>query len=66
MSQISAKDLKTKKYLKDYLSVEITGYVEQVGEIIADQIDFKEINNNAFFFPDKTKLKSLWKKYQLG
>jgi chorismate synthase len=48
-----------KKYLKDHLAVEITGYVEQVGEIIADQIDFKEINNNAFFFPDVTKLKSL-------
>ena len=48
-----------KKYLKDHLAVEITGYVEQVGEIIADQIDLKEINNNAFFFPDKTKLKSL-------
>ena len=48
-----------KKYLKDHLAVEITGYVEQVGEIIADQIDLKEINNNAFFFPDVTKLKSL-------
>ena len=42
-----------KKYLKDHLAVEITGYVEQVGEIIADQIDLKEINNNAFFFLTK-------------
>jgi chorismate synthase len=58
-----------RKYLKDRLGVEITGWLAQLGEEVCDQ-DFNAevINTNPFFCPDATRIpvleetmKRLWK-----
>ncbi|WOT04016.1 chorismate synthase [Shewanella youngdeokensis] len=48
-----------KKYLKQVHGIEINAYLSQLGPIKAETIDFNEIENNAFFFPDVTKLDAL-------
>lgn len=48
-----------KKYLKEQFGVEIRGYLSQLGEITPDVIDWSEIENNPFFFPDTSKLAAL-------
>ncbi|MGB0894219.1 MAG: chorismate synthase [Parashewanella sp.] len=48
-----------KKYLKEKLGVEIQGYLAQLGHIKAESIDFQQISQNPFFFPDSSKLEQL-------
>jgi len=48
-----------KKYLKQVHGIEITGYLSQLGPIKADTVDFSQIEQNAFFFPDASKLDAL-------
>jgi chorismate synthase len=45
-----------KKYLKENFSIEIKGYLSQLGPIKIENIDFEQINENAFFCPDKSKV----------
>lgn len=48
-----------KKYLKQVHGIEINGYLSQLGPIKAETIDFSQIEKNAFFFPDASKLEAL-------
>ena len=48
-----------KKYLKQVHGIEIKGYLSQLGPIKAETIDFSQIEQNAFFFPDASKLDAL-------
>ena len=45
-----------KKYLKEHLSIEIRGYLSQLGPIKIESLDFSQIEENPFFCPDKSKL----------
>lgn len=48
-----------KKYLKQVHGIEITGYLSQLGPICAESFDAAQIEQNAFFFPDASKLEQL-------
>ena len=48
-----------KKYLKQEFGVEIRGYLSQLGPIKAETIDWNEVENNAFFCPDASKVAEL-------
>ncbi|QFU22150.1 chorismate synthase [Shewanella eurypsychrophilus] len=48
-----------KKYLKQVHGIEINGYLSQLGPIKAETIDFEQIEQNAFFFPDADKIDAL-------
>jgi chorismate synthase len=48
-----------KKYLKEILGVEIKGYLAQLGPIKAENFDWDEVHNNAFFCPDAQKVGEL-------
>ncbi len=48
-----------KKYLKAQLGIEIQGYLQQVGPIAAEALQWDAIENNDFFFPDASKIKEL-------
>ncbi len=48
-----------KKYLYQRCGIEVKGYLSQLGPIIPETIDWNEIENNAFFCPDKNKVKEL-------
>ncbi|CAM3908821.1 MULTISPECIES: chorismate synthase [Shewanella] len=48
-----------KKYLKQVHSIEIKGYLSQLGPICAETLDFDQVEQNAFFFPDASKLEQL-------
>lgn len=48
-----------KKYLKQVHGIEIQGYLSQLGPIKAEQVDFSQVEQNAFFFPDSSKLEAL-------
>lgn len=48
-----------KKFLKQKFGLEITGYMSQLGPIKAETIDFSQIEQNPFFFPDASKLDAL-------
>ncbi len=45
-----------KKYLKEYLGIEIIGYVSQIGIHKPKNIDISLANQNDFFFPDSTMI----------
>jgi chorismate synthase len=45
-----------KKYLNEQFGIVIRGYLSQLGDITPDQIEWNEIENNSFFFPDSTKI----------
>jgi chorismate synthase len=45
-----------KKYLKQAYGIEIRGYLSQLGPIKIEKLDWNEIENNAFFCPDATKV----------
>ena len=45
-----------KKYLKEHLSIEIRGYLSQLGPIKIESLDFSQIDENPFFCPDKSKV----------
>ncbi|WP_192021258.1 chorismate synthase [Shewanella sp. WPAGA9] len=48
-----------KKYLKQVHGIEINGYMSQLGPISAESVDLNEVEQNAFFFPDASKLEQL-------
>lgn len=48
-----------KKYLKQVHGIEIKGYLSQLGPICAETLDFDQVEQNAFFFPDASKLEQL-------
>ena len=48
-----------KKYLKSRYGIEINGYVAQLGPIIFENFDWKEVHNNPFFCPDASKVSEL-------
>ena len=45
-----------KKYLKERYSVEVTGYLSQLGPIKIESIDFEQVDQNPFFSPDESKV----------
>ena len=50
-----------KLYLKEKFNIEIQGFVSQLGPIIPDQINYNNIEDNPFFFPDESKIEELEK-----
>ena len=48
-----------KKYLSETLGIEIRGYMAQLGPIKYEQFDWDAIGQNAFFFPDASKVTEL-------
>ncbi|WP_432453473.1 MULTISPECIES: chorismate synthase [unclassified Agarivorans] len=48
-----------KQYLKQQFGVEIHAYLSELGPIKAEIIDFEQIEQNPFFFPDVSKLDQL-------
>jgi chorismate synthase len=50
-----------KKYLKDRYGINIYGYMSQLGPIEIPLLDRDEVNNNAFFCGDTSKLDELEK-----
>ncbi len=48
-----------KKYLLDRYNITINGYMAQLGPISYDNFDWDEVEQNAFFFPDKSKVAEL-------
>lgn len=48
-----------KKALFEGWGIEIRGYLSQLGPISIDSVDFDEIENNAFFCPDASKVKAM-------
>jgi len=47
-----------KKYLRS-LGIEIRGYLSQLGPIRPEQFDWNQVEQNAFFFPDASKIAEL-------
>ena len=50
-----------KKFLKSKLSIEIDGYVSQIGKFKIESFEKDEIKNNPFFCPDKSLIPELEK-----
>jgi chorismate synthase len=48
-----------KSYLKENFNLDIQGFVSQLGPIKAEVINYDDIENNHFFFPDKDKVQEL-------
>ena len=48
-----------KKYLKEKYSIEIHGYLAQLGPITFENFDWKEVHKNPFFCPDAGKVSEL-------
>lgn len=48
-----------KIYLKENFNLDIQGFVSQLGPIEADKVNYKDIENNSFFFPNKDQVKEL-------
>ncbi|MEE1672934.1 chorismate synthase [Agarivorans aestuarii] len=48
-----------KEYLKQHHGVEIHGYLSELGPVKAENVDFSQIEQNPFFFPDESKLEEL-------
>ena len=55
-----------KKFLKNKYGTEIRGYLSQLGpiELDAQDFDWKEVPQNAFFWPNKSQIESLEKYMQ--
>ncbi len=45
-----------KKYLRDRHGIEIRGYLAQLGPIMAEKLDWDEVDRNPFFSPDADKV----------
>ncbi len=45
-----------KKYLNEQCGTEIRGYLSQLGPIAIESVDYAEIERNAFFCPDASKV----------
>lgn len=50
-----------RKYLFERYGVQIHGYLSQLGPVRAERIALDEVANNAFFFPDASKVAELEK-----
>ena len=48
-----------KLYLQQKLNLKITGYLQQLGPIVAEKKEFNKVNTNPFFFPDESKIQDL-------
>ena len=48
-----------KKYLQQSCGIEIKGYLAQLGPIVAEKLDWDEVENNPFFCPDVDKLSEM-------
>jgi chorismate synthase len=48
-----------KKYLAEQVGIKIRGYLQQMGPIKIEHIDWQEIDNNPFFCPDANKVPEL-------
>ncbi|MBS3796277.1 MULTISPECIES: chorismate synthase [unclassified Pseudoalteromonas] len=48
-----------KKYLKQFHGIEVKACLSQLGPIKAEQYDWQQVEQNAFFFPDSSKLDAL-------
>ncbi|GLX86690.1 chorismate synthase [Thalassotalea loyana] len=48
-----------KKFLKQKLGIEIHGCVSQIADVKAESFDWQQVEQNAFFFPDESKLEQL-------
>ncbi len=48
-----------RKYLREVEGVVVQGYLERMGSIHVEAIDWKEINRNLFFCPDAGKIDAL-------
>ena len=48
-----------KKFLKQKLDIEIHGCVSQIADVKAESFDWQQVEQNAFFFPDESKLEQL-------
>ena len=46
----------SKKYLKERYSIEVRGYLSQLGPIKIESIDFEQVDQNPFFSPDESKV----------
>ncbi|KTC86016.1 MULTISPECIES: chorismate synthase [Legionella] len=46
-------------YLQRVLGIEILGYLQQMGSLVLDFVDEKEINNNSFFCPNQHQIQVL-------
>jgi len=46
-------------YLRSVLSIEIVGYLQQMGDVVIDFVDEKFITENPFFCPNNTQIDSL-------
>jgi chorismate synthase len=46
-------------YLQRYVHIDISGYLQQMGDLVLDYEDAAEINNNPFFCPNKKQIKDL-------
>jgi chorismate synthase len=48
-----------KKYLDRELGMKVRGYLAQMGDIVAEQIDWEAIDDNPFFCPDPSKVSQM-------
>jgi chorismate synthase len=48
-----------KKYLRETFGVTVRGYVSQIGTIRAQTLDWDQVEQNPFFFPDASKIAAL-------
>jgi len=48
-----------KKYLKENFGIEIRGYVSQLGPIKPDVVNWDDVENNPFFFPNAAQVEDL-------
>jgi chorismate synthase len=48
-----------KKYLREQFSIEITGYLAQLGPIVIEKLDLEQLEKSAFFCPDPDKEQQL-------
>lgn len=48
-----------KKYLREAFSIQVRGYLAQIGDIICKLRDWKEVEQNPFFCPDPEKLEKI-------
>ncbi len=46
-------------YLQRYLSIDIVGYLAQIGPFVIDFVEQQEINNNPFFCPNNHQVSEL-------
>ncbi|QUJ68190.1 chorismate synthase [Photobacterium sp. GJ3] len=48
-----------KKYLKQVHGIEVRAYLSQMGDVTIDKVDWAQVEQNAFFCPDASKVEAL-------